>query len=152
LAEQRLALGEVARAADALVFKSSPTDRTEPLRAAILERGGATEQAATIYARLGNDPKNLTASIRGRASAERAVAEGDLRRALFLLENQVKRSPEDLLTRVRLAEITKKSGDAARARQIALEALRVVWEPTLRKRLVAIVQSQTRESLEHRSG
>ncbi|MBN1652321.1 MAG: tetratricopeptide repeat protein [Deltaproteobacteria bacterium] len=139
LAEQRLILKDPSGALAVYHLESKATWRTEEDRARLLERTGQTKLAASIYAKLGQDPTRVSSLNRARARAEWLVEKGDFSRAIKLLETQVENLPEDLSARARLAELRASAGDFGEARREALSLLRIAWEPALRIRAQALL-------------
>lgn len=137
LAEHRFSQGDLPGSVVALNSRSGSTPQMEEARAAMLERIGETDKAIRIYLRLGKDRK--TSGCSNRARAERSIAKGDLSRAIELLQNEVKASPENSLPRLRLAEVKAQANEGNEARKIAQAVLRIVWEPALRKRALAVL-------------
>lgn len=136
LAERRLRQDDLVGAEAALNSNCGSRPQTEEARAAVLERIGETKQAFRIYASLGRDRE--AERVTSRVQAEWLIARGHLKGAIQLLETETKASPENLLARIRLAEVKAQAGDVDEARSIARALLGVIWEPALRRRIQAI--------------
>ncbi len=142
VAEARLNRGACAEALQ--VFEGAGSDDLTALRASFLERAGDTAEANGLYARLAENPQGLTPRQRARARAERMAAAGNLDEAIAALAALVKSAPEDLGAAARLAELQERAGEVEDARRVAAAALRLAWEPAVRRRLARIGQQDAR--------
>jgi hypothetical protein len=137
LAERRLARGELNEALSALDALTDPARLAG--RARLLDRSGRAEEAAGLYRTLAGQREALSRSDGERALAEQRIASGELEAAVRILEGLSDHAPADYLARVRLAELLARTGDRARAREIAAALLPLVGETALRRRLRSIV-------------
>lgn len=124
--------------AGALAALEGDDARVRVARARLLERLGRVDEAATLYATLGDDPA-IGEGARLRAEVEAAWRDGERERAIARLSEWVEAAPEDLLARARLAELLAELGRAPEAREVASGALPLAIDATLRRRLTALV-------------
>ncbi len=137
LADARLARGDVDGAVAALGGRDDA--RTRAAKARLLERGGRIGPALEAWARVAPEDPSLDPRDRARAVAEQRAAAGDVAGAITVLRGEIQRAPEDVLSRVRLAELLVRDGDQAEARTVARSAFEVTALPVLRARLRAVL-------------
>ena len=121
-------------------------------RAQLYERRGDRAQAASLYQALYGQSQGLSAAESLRVEVESAQAQGQNERALRLLRSWCRFHPEDLLGRLRLAELHHARGEFDEARRIASEigGLLVEEGPRARARVLS-KGNESRPAAEPRS-
>ena len=109
-------------------------------RARTLDRAGRVREASEAYRALASDGHALPGAVRARARAEELLASEQPGEAISLLSRRVERAPDDLLARVRLAELLLAAGRAAEAREVASRTLALAIERPMRRRLEAVTR------------